>query len=327
MARFLTFLCVAVAVSGCGPAETMTAQRGDPLVTDMDQRSWSGRGFTGTQLLTEHYRIYSTASNRAIQQYLPGFLESAYRNYLRLTGLPGGEPSQRMPVYVMGTRDEWALLTKSVVPHHQVNTYLSIRSGGYCYEGTCAFWDLGGLHTFPVASHEGLHQFFAYRLRHPLPLWLEEGLCTLAEGHDVNGETVVFRADRNLDRFQSLRRALVSGDWIPLRQLLGMHAGDAVGHAPGKAVGYYAQLWALARFIRSEPTYRQGLEKLLADADAGRLHTALEMDQAALERLAETRGLYNRRLSEPIFRRYICEDVEGFERQYYAFAKSLAKLD
>jgi hypothetical protein len=320
-------LSVAAALAGCGPSETPTAQRGDPLRTPVDQRSWSGNGFTGTQILTEHYRIYSTASSRAIQQYLPGFLEAAYRNYLRLTGLPPGQSSERMPVYVMGTRDEWALLTQSVVPDYQVDTYLSIRSGGYCYEGTCAFWDLGGLHTFPVAGHEGLHQFFAYRLKHPLPLWLEEGLCTVAEGHDVNGESVVFRPDRNLERFQSLRRSLVQGDWIPLEDLLGMHAGDAVGHAPGKAGGYYAQLWALARFILSTPTYRMGLEELLADAEAGGFHTALEMDKRALEELARMRGLYNRRLSEPLFRRYICSDMEGFERQYYAFAKSLAELD
>ncbi len=329
MIRLSTALSVIIvlALLGCTPAETTDAHRGEPIRTRVDRRPWTGHGLSGAQLLTDNYRIFTTSDRRAIEQYLPGFMEAAYGRYLELTGLPDRPRSERMPMYVMGTRDEWAALTKSVVPPEQLNTYLAIRAGGYCYEGVCVMWDLGGMRTFPIATHEGLHQFFEHRLEHPIPLWLEEGLCVLAEGHRIDDRIVIFDSRENHERFQALREAIVRGDWIPLKELLPMEAGGAVGHAPGKAEGYYGQLWALAMFIRSEPEYREGLERMLADAEAGRLHTALEMEEAEFEQLLQRRGLYNRRLSKPLFRRYICEDIEGFERQYYAFAREAAKLN
>lgn len=323
---FAVFLIIAAA-SGCKQDQSPSVQSPDHLRIDADRHSWTGKGFSGKELVTDNYRIYSTATGRAIELYLPGMMEAAYENYLDLTGLEPRPQVDRMDVYVMGNREQWALLTRSVVPESQVNTYLSIQAGGYCYDDTCVFWDLGGFRTFPVAAHEGMHQFFAHRLEHPLPLWLEEGLCTLAEGHEINGKTVVFDPHENHERFQGLRDSIIRGDWVSLEELLSMHAGDAVGKAPGKAGGYYGQLWALALFIRSEPTYSEGLEKLFADAENGEMHTALSIAPERFERLARRRGEYNHRLSVPIFRRYICQDVERFERQYYAFAKKVAKLD
>lgn len=329
MLRFIGFchLIVLVAAPGCNQSEPPAIGSAEHLRIDVDRRSWSGEGFSGSELITDHYRIYSTATGRSIDLYLPGMLEASYRNYLELTGLADRAQARRMPVYVMGTREQWAALTRSVVPPEQLRTYLSIQAGGYFYEQACVFWDLGALNTFPIAAHEGMHQFLAHRLEHPLPLWLEEGLCTLAEGYELDGETVIFDSLDNHERFQSLRAAIIRGDWIPLEELLPMHAGDAIGRAPGKAGGYYGQLWALAMFIRSEPAYNDALKRLLRDAQQGRVHETLEIDSSGFDRLAELRGLYNRRLSEPIFRRYISDDMERFERQYYAFAKQIAQLN
>ena len=39
-------------------------------------------------------------------------------------------------------------------------------------------WDMGGIGTLGTASHEGLHQFLACRMKDHLPMWVEEGLCT-----------------------------------------------------------------------------------------------------------------------------------------------------
>ncbi|MGC9454684.1 MAG: hypothetical protein ACP5HU_07450 [Phycisphaerae bacterium] len=330
MPRFIAFchLVLLTAAFGCHQAGPAAAgPKMDHLRIDTDRRSWSGEDFSGSEFITDHYRVYSTASGRAVEQHLPGFMEASYENYLELTGLPDRpQAGQRMPIYVMGTREQWAMLTRSVVPPQQVNTYLSIQAGGYCYEDVCVFWDLGPLNTFPVAAHEGMHQFVAHRLEHPLPLWLEEGLCTLAEGHEIEGDAVRFDPRENHERFQALRTGIVNGDWIPLEDLLGMHAGDAVGKAPGKAGAYYSQLWALALFIRSEPTYNAGLQRLLQDAEAGEMHATVGMDERQFSQLAQMRGVYNRRMSEPLFRQYIAADMEGFERQYYAFAKKLADL-
>ena len=105
-----------------------------------------------------------------------------------------------------------------------------------------------------------------------------------------------------------------------------MDGGDVARDFTERAVGYYGQLWALAMFIRSDPEYRSGMARLLADAEAGRLHEALKVPPQALTELQLRGRIYNRTISEPLFRHYICEDLDAFERQYVAFAKQLAGL-
>ena len=180
--------------------------------------------------------------------------------------------------------------------------------------------------TLSVAGHEGCHQFLAMRMRHRLPMWLEEGLCVNAEGYSIHDGQVTFTPARNPSRFNDLRAAIVQGRWIPLKTLLPMDSGDAIGGPAEKAVGYYGQLWALVLFIRSQPQYRAGLAQLLDDAEAGRIDRALKAPPQAFGKLARRGRRYNRRLSVPIFRHYISKDIDGFEREYLSFAKKLAGL-
>ena len=178
-----------------------------------------------------------------------------------------------------------------------------------------------------VASHEGLHQLFAHRLADRLPMWLEEGLCTTAEGYAILGETVRFTPNRNVKRFNHLRNAIIQDYWIELPKLLPMDAGDAVaGQFVEKAVGYYGQLWALVQFIRSRPDYNAGMKRMFADAVAGRLHEAMGVPRPAFEQLRLRGRIYNRSVAEPFFRYYIDDDLEGFEIEYKAFARRLTQL-
>jgi len=294
------------------------------MVTAVKTTPWSA-GANGRELTSAHYRIFTTASNRTLVAYMPGFMEAAYGNYLDLTGLadrPGAEP---MPVYLMATRQEWVALTESVVGKN-AGPHLQLQAGGYCYKGTCVFWDIGSLATFSVAAHEGLHQFFYHRLRERLPMWLEEGLCTLAEGYQVNGDMVTFTVDRNIFRFTDLRAALVQSRFRRLEELLSMDSGEAVGGSTYQAVGYYGQLWALAQFIRSNDTYRRGMQRLLANAEAGNLHQALGMSPQELGNLRRQGKTYNKTVSLPLFRAYVSSDLAGFEKEYRAFAQKLARL-
>ena len=294
------------------------------MLTRVRRLSWTAPG--GEQLRTSHYDIFTTAKNRLIRTCLPGFMEVAHDHYRELTWLADRQEGKKMPIYMLGTRSEWAALTRSVV---KVNTelYLSIQAGGYCYRGVCVFWEMGGYATFMVAAHEGLHQFLHHRLRHRLPMWVEEGLCVLAEGYKIEGQAVWFTPRKNPSRFNSLRTAIVQGRWIRLARLLSMDAGDAIGHGSEEAVAYYGQVWALVLFIRSTAAYRDGFKRMLSDAEAGRFNEALKLPAEAKPMLRRGGRTYNRTFSVPLFKHYISEDVAGFEKEYRAFAKKLTKLD
>ena len=75
-------------------------------------------------------------------------------------------------------------------------------------------------------------------------------------------------------------------------------------------------------FIRSEPPYLAGLERMLADAAAGRLRAALRAPGAM-----GAGRTYNRSVSVPVFRMYIESDLPAFEERFRTFARKLAKLD
>jgi len=312
-------------VVGCD-STTPSWQGAEPLRVHFASRSWNVGNDVGRELTSKHYRIYTTSSRPEILDYLPGFMEAAHRNYLDITGLQAKPPAQTYPVYMMGTRQEWAGLTQSIVGG-QWSMYASISAGGYCYKGVCVFWDIGGLSSMSVASHEGLHQLLHYRMKDNLPMWMEEGLATLCEGYEINGPTVRFTPERNVARFTDLRKAIINDWWIPLEKLLVMDGGDAVRlGAPERTVGYYGQIWALAVFLKTDPQFSPGRGKLLADAEAGRLIAALsKTDQQLARQLTGTRS-YNRQVALPLFKLYISKDKQGFERRYKAFAKKLVRL-
>ncbi len=311
-------LLVALAAGCQSPPPLQTVS----LVTKVQRTPWNSKNSTGEMLVTEHYRIYTTSKNTDLTRVLPGFMEAAHQNYLTVTGLPAADVSELYNVYMMGTRDEWALLTENVVGA-QREMYLSIDAGGFFYEGVCLFWDLRYSQTYAVAVHEGLHQFLHHRLEDNLPMWLEEGLCVSVAGFQIHGMNVEFTPNKNPFRVTSLQKGILQNRWKPIRELLPLDAGDVIKNND-EAVSYYAQLWALSIFIRTHPVYGDGFRRMLADAEAGRFRQTLNMPTKVWKNLRGRR--YNRTVSEPLFRRYITEDIESFEQEYASFARRLANL-
>jgi len=253
-------------------------------------------------------------------------MEASHSRYLELTGLDNRQTSELMPMYVMATRQEWAALTTARLGR-RAGPVLSITAGGYCYDGVCVLWDIGPRGTLSVAAHEGLHQFFAHRLTQSLPMWLEEGICVLAEGHQLNKGLLVFTPKNNPSRITALRNAIVNRHWVKTARLLPMDAGDAVGTGIAeKAIGYYGQVWALSMFIRSVPAYNSGMQRMIADAESGRMHLAMGLDATALTKLRRRGRAYNKTVSVPLFKHYISDDLDAFEAEYLAYARKLAGL-
>jgi hypothetical protein len=176
------------------------------------------------------------------------------------------------------------------------------------------FWDIGGLGSLQVAAHEGLHQFLYFHLTDRVPLWLEEALGTAAEGFQLYNDRVVFSPHYNTGRLANLQSAIVGGRLIPLPRLLTMHAGDAVGQGkPGLAVEYYAQLWSLVTYLRGNPAWRAGMERMLADAAAGKLGEGLGKSPREWASLRQSGNTYFRTIGALAFRRYITDDLQTFE--------------
>jgi len=316
----LSGLAMVLLSCGCNDASPPC----DDMMIPCGHSDWPNAGQHGKLLTTDHYRIYTTAGNRLTLEYLPGFMEAAHKNYLRATGLADKPVAEPSVIYMMGTRQEWADLTRSVVGAG--TPALGIESGGYCYNKVCVFWDMGGLGTLGTASHEGLHQFLAWRMHDHLPMWLEEGLCTTVEGYSIEGGCVTFTPRTNVMRFGDLKRAIFGDYWIPLAKLLPLQAGDMVTQSTDRAVGYYGQLWALALFIKGTPQYRAGFERIMRDAQGGRFAAELGIDASTMLALSRNGIAYNRAMSEKVFRHYISDDMEGFERQYRAFAEKLVNI-
>ena len=314
----------ALVLGSCGGSPSL--EQGVPMATKVARAPWNSPRSSGQVLTTKRYRIYTTATRPETARYLPGFMEAAYQNYLGLTGLPDRPTEEPLTIYMMATRAEWALLTENVIEFGR-DKFLAIEAGGYFYNGVCVFWDIGGSGTFSVAAHEGLHQFLASRLTDRLPTWLEEGLCVSAEGHQFHGNRVLFTPNRNPFRLGSLRTAIVQGHWMNISRLLPIDPGDIVTQGTRKSVSYYAQLWALSIFIRTHPTYSEGLRRVIYDAEIGRTAHTLGMTPSVMARLRARPKTYNRVLSELICRHYINEDLEAFDREYLAFAKKLTGLE
>lgn len=285
-----------------------------------ERTDWRFGRIGGQKFITQHYHIYTTADNRVLLAHLPGFMEAAHTQYLKLTGLPDEARKERMSLYVMGSREQWAMLTQEVTgPHSEL--FLAIENGGYCYEGTCVLWDMGHFATFSVAAHEGLHQFLHYRVRNGLPSWVEEGLATQMEGFDVYGnEAVRFNPDHNVLRPNDLRNAIASERWLGVPALLTTDPGEQIHGAPLTAPQYYGQVWALIMYIRSQPKYLQGFQRMIADARLGKL------PGPPMEAEARTGGEYRRAIAVPVFRKYISDDLSGFEREFRKYASKLARI-
>lgn len=307
---------------GCsGPAEP-APRPSTSMTADVQTLPWTGKGLSGEQLLTAHYHIYTTTKQPYLREHVAGFMEAAHRQHLALSGLDEKPADKRMDVYLMSTRDEWADMTQAHLGP-QSGPYMHIQAGGYMTEGVCVFWNIGALTTLRVASHEGLHQLFYHRLRHRPPVWLEEGLCTQAEGFQIRGSAIEFDPADNPDRYSAVREALSGRTWLPLRDLLVLDAGQAVSGRADAAVQYYGQLWALVLFLRSRPDTLAGVGRLLADAQAGQLHTAAGVSQQTMDH-QRTREL-NRAVSVRLFEHYITSDLDRFDREYAAFARRLVR--
>lgn len=286
---------------------------------------WDNSGQKGLVIHTRHYRIYTTLSDPLMARQTPAFLESAFAEFQNqlLQPLRNTEP---FVVYLFADRAQWEAFTTAFTGEH-APMYLKIQQGAYAHQGICVAYDIGRRQTFSVLGHEAWHQFNQRLFKYRLPSWLDEGCATLFETCRYERGAFVFEPSRNLLRLGALKYALQTQQMMPLRRLAQMEPGQAMSSAdPNAILTFYAQVYALARFLREEGYGRRlmAYRRVLQDAVDGRWALPQDLLVAAADRRIPLTTDWNARVGLALFEQYIGTDLENLEREYLAFCAKIS---
>jgi hypothetical protein len=299
----------------------------DPNAVELDRFEWRYSNFDGRLIVTPNYKIYTTSPREEFVEQLPLFFESALAHYSTYLGkLP--RPKQRMETYLFSDRRQWAAKTRELLPH-QANVFETLGRGGFATQGTAVLYYIdhprsrSHRDTFSIAAHEGWHQYTQLAFRNSLPIWLEEGIATYMESFRVTRDgQPQFTPWMNRERWYALRTAVVQDRLIPLEDLLRRTPQSFLETGKNRLLVYYAQVWALTRFLAegNDGLHREALEQVLQDAATGSLAT----------RLSSSGARHQRRLSNATSRsgpwiilEYFNADLDEFERDYLRYVDQI----
>ena len=289
---------------------------------------WTFNGSPGRIIRTANYRIFTTQPETVLSARVPGFVEAALERYRTALSTPGTslpEPELKLDTFLMRSRPDWVVLTKSLTGD-QADLFLRIPRGGFAFGGKALMFDIGPRDTLAVLGHEGWHQYTQRTFRHPLPIWLEEGLGTYMEGHrweGPSGTDVRFLPWCNVERFDQLRTVEAQGRLMGLMDLLESTPAELLAVRDDRALTFYAQVWSLTHFLAEGAggRYRPALGELLADAAAGTVTRRVAQafgPQRAGAIVAQRRG-------PAVFMAYFNPDLEEAGREYDAFLRRLVQ--
>jgi len=304
--------CLLPATPGCH-------RNGDEPIFELRQEEWSFQRAPGVHLTTDHFDIYTTLDNRRMQEYLPLFLESVYRQYARL--LPPPDSDRRLQTYLFANQYQWRDFVRRRFPgRHEFLT--SVQVGGFATGDMCvAYYRRPTAYTLAVIAHEGMHQYFGTYFDQRIPAWLNEGLACYCEGFDLRRDRPVFEPEHNTFRINRLREALANDTLLPLQHLLDTNAGSVILQSQAQLTSaYYAQAWALVVFLRhgGEDSSARQFDEMLADVAGGRLQERAQATRITSEQPGRMS------FGEAVFRTYITEDLATFEEQYREYLLRLA---
>ena len=304
---FIIFISVGLLLpaGGCSRHGKWTGAEASHEPVMPEGEPWEFLGIEGLILESAHYKIYTTVQDASLLEKLPMFLEEAYEQYKAF--LPPAEPDEEpFEVYLFARRYEWEAYTKENTGP-MAEKYLKIRAGAYSHDGVCVAYLLERYSTFGVLAHEGFHQFSKRRLNHRIPAWMEEGLACNFEAHIWKAGHPYFTPNLDEFRIKALRRALLNNWLYPLPELLATNAGEAVGEPKETTATFYAQAWALTRFLQ-ETSYQPAFRQMLDDAAAG-------VNLASPSQAEET------------FESYFGANLRDVSDQFLVFAQKLANRD
>ena len=282
------------------------------IETSVSVEAWTDEGLSGRRLTTDHFEIISTLHDEALEAALPGFLEATYRQYVE-TVAPADADAKPMTTYIFGHRTEWQRFTRQRFPT-RYDLYSRIFSGGFTEGDTSVSFFSSRSATLATLAHEGWHQYLGSRFRTPIPAWLNEGFACYHEAVDFAGSEPRFTPEHNTFRINALRSAIHADRLLPLREIIATDAGRIIAHNPrGAAQAYYAQVWALATFLRhgAGGRYASSLQRLFDDMTAGTF--GVQVSAARVTGGGRAKG---ESFGATAFRAYFHCDPETLEGEY-----------
>lgn len=318
-ARLLSRLIVTALLLAAGCAQYGGARReldGPHGATRLRSEPWAYGDRPGQRVRSPHYVIHTTIDDPEVVDALGQVMEGAFQQYRRIA--PDAPATDRpMDCYLFQYRNEWAAFTER---HTGVDApiYLQINRGGYTFGDRYVAFFIGDIQTYSVAAHEGWHQYVARHFKHRPPPFLEEGLACLFEQVRWEGNLPRWDLTSNANRIRGLRNASASRTLMPLRQLVSMHAGQVVNGTSFQVEAFYAQNWAFARFLWDAEggRYRPALQRMLADAAAGRLYR---------DNIARRPGSteWDPSSTTPLLERYLEMPLADIDRAYRAYIRKI----
>jgi hypothetical protein len=285
---------------------------------------WENEYGPGLKLATAHYEIFTTLLEPLMLRHVPGFVESAYWSYQGQLPETIGT-SSRFTIYLFATRQQWEDFT-STFAGARATQFFKIEDGAYYLNGACVAYNIGRERTFAVLGHEGWHQFNNRHFTFRLPSWLDEGIATLFEVHRSEKGLYYFEPGRNGYRLGSLKKALMNGSMMPLRELIAVNPGEVLATDEDDAVSvFYGQSYALVRFLREEGHGKRlrNYHQLLLGGLGGDWPLSEADRIIAADRNIPRTFLWNRTISPLLFKHYIDDDFDQIEKEYIAFCRKI----
>lgn len=289
------------------------------------RQEWDFMGVEGNLLETPNWEIYTTVENERMLELLPRFYEAALDRYMTSFGeLP--PPPHSMATYLFGDRRQWKNKTRMMLPE-LASSFEGLGRGGFTINGVAVLYDIDDhmwdRDTLALAAHEGWHQYAQTTFQQQLPPWLDEGLATTMEGFRIRRGTLVFTADSNRERLYRLREATRNNSLIPLNELLEGDPHEFLAQGKSKLLTYYAQVWAMARFLSEgeNERYLPSLQMVLILAVEGDLYRQLLRSDTSGRQSLTPGEVTGRMLVEAFFN----DDFEAFTASYDAYVLELTK--
>lgn len=294
----------------------------EPSVSSV--RPWKSKYGEGFVLETRNYRIFTTLTDPLMLRQIPGFLESAYRAYQQQ--IPQNlESASLFDVYLFATRDQWENFTKDFTGD-QADVYLKIKRGAYYLNGSCIAYNIGRKQTFSVLGHEGWHQFASRHFRYRLPSWLDEGIAMQFEVSQYNNGFFEFKPRENLNRIGILKLAMADNRMMGIDQIITTNPGMVIVHGDTKdSAYYYAQMYALVRFLREASHSRRLIpyNSMLNGAINGKWPIGENAARIASDRNIMMTSGHNAAISKIIFENYFGNDYQKMQNEYLYFCERI----
>jgi len=320
-------VCAATLLLSCAGNAAVREEGGRPgMLAErppiwVESSAWTFQGASGMAYTTAHYRLLTTVYRDLLRDRLPGFAEASLARFSEaFPEMP--TPTGGLEVFVLSSRPEWERFVTEVYGTEGLERYGAIERGGFTQRGRAVLWDIGVQDTMAILAHEGWHQYAQVSLREPLPSWLDEGLAVWAEGFRWDAyrpHEPIFLPWANVERFDQLRHAASRDGLMPLEQLLTERPQALIQVSSESTLTYYAQCWALAHFVMSDPDRRAALGRLLEDAAAGRMMSRLEQRYGS----RAARAAVLRRSGIEVWRMYFGEDLDSDNQAFAAYLKAL----